>query len=79
MTIILLILSMKNSLNSFAKSCSNRFGGNGNCFFLKSSLFLIFEDSFKIVPVLFNPIIVVFPLSRLDCFGYISSLIVKCL
>ena len=47
-TIILLILSMKNSLNSFAKSCSNGVGGNGNCLFLKSSLFVTLKTALKL-------------------------------
>ena len=64
-TIILLILSMKNSLNSFAKSHGNGVGGNGNCLFLKSSLFVILDNSFEIFPVLSNLIYVVFPLSNL--------------
>ena len=41
-------LSMKNSLHSFAKSCSIGVGGNGNCLFLKSSLFVILKTALKL-------------------------------
>ena len=47
-TIILFILSVKNSLNSFAKSHSNWVGGNGNCLFLKRSLFVILKTALKL-------------------------------